>query len=62
MRTKEVKFRITRIDENGWIKPLAKVGDECKGILNLNTNAILWNEGNSKSFVFWVGKTCEIIK
>lgn len=61
MRTKEVVFKVTKIEDSPFIHSSVKIGVEYVGFLNLDNKAVLWNGDNAQSSVFWVGKTCDII-
>lgn len=63
MKTMEVIFKVTKLEDSRKSNSSLEIGKTYPGILNLNTNAIFWEDpSNGQSWVFWVSDTCEIVK
>lgn len=58
----DVTFIVTKLEELIEMTSTIKCGKPYHGVLNLNTNAVWFDDDNGKSFVFWVGDTCELLE
>lgn len=61
MKTQDVKFKVTKIEDSRKNGSTIEIGSIYDGILNKNNNAVWFNDVNDQSWVFWVNDTCELI-